>query len=39
MLAGQKKRHGVCSPKLSCCDAHVDLVDLKPHMAQHAEVG
>lgn len=38
MLGGQKKRHGVCSPKLPCCDAHEDLVgDLREHAKQHRE--
>lgn len=38
MLAGQKARHGVCSPKLSCCGSHQDLVgDIDEHHRQHAE--
>jgi len=38
MLGGQKVRHGVCSPLLDCCGAHVDLVhDLTRHAGDHAE--
>lgn len=35
MLGGQRRRHGVCSPRLSCCGAHVDLVDVDDHAKQH----
>ncbi len=39
MLAGQKGRHGVCSPKMGCCDARSDLVrNPTEHKAQHAEM-
>ena len=39
MLAGQTRRHGVCSPKLSCCGAFEDLVgDPAEHARQHAEI-
>jgi hypothetical protein len=38
MLGGQRKRHGVCSPRLRCCGAHEDLVpDLMKHAADHAD--
>jgi len=39
MLGGQRRRHGVCSPRLECCGAFVDLVpDLDKHAKAHAEV-
>ena len=39
MLAGQKGRHGTCSPRLDCCGAHVDLVgDLAKHADGHRKV-
>ena len=39
MICGQKDRHGVCSPKLTCCGAYSDLVpDLVKHAKQHAEL-
>ena len=38
MLAGQRRRHGVCSQVLDCCGAHVDLVrDLAAHAKDHRE--
>lgn len=40
MLAGQTRRHAVCSPVLECCDTHEDLVpDLAAHRRDHAEAG
>jgi hypothetical protein len=40
MLAGQTRRHGVCSPVLDCCGAHEDLIpDLAQHRRDHAEAG
>lgn len=40
MLGGQRRRHGICSPKLSCCGAFEDLVpDIVEHRRQHAEIG
>lgn len=39
MVAGQRERHGVCSPPMPCCGAYSDLVpDLKLHAKQHAQV-
>lgn len=40
MLAGQRRRHAVCSPRLECCDTHEDLVpDLVEHRLDHVEAG
>lgn len=37
MIAGQKDRHGVCSPPLPCCGWPEDMVgDVKVHIAAHA---
>ena len=39
MLAGQRNRHGVCSPRLECCGAYTDLVPgLDKHAKAHAEM-
>lgn len=40
MLLGQKERHLMCSPLMTCCDTPEDLVpDKVKHAKQHAEVG
>lgn len=42
MVGGQKRRHGVCSPRLECCGAYEDLlgpgVTVEKHRADHREV-
>lgn len=39
MVAGQKRRHGVCSPRLECCGAYTDLVGpLDVHAKAHREL-
>jgi hypothetical protein len=38
MVAGQRKRHGICSPPMACCGAPEDLVrDKALHAKQHTE--
>lgn len=39
MLGGQRRRHGVCSPRLDCCGAYTDLVgDMAKHVKAHQEI-
>lgn len=40
MLGGQRRRHGVCSPRLDCCGAYEDLLGstIAKHQAAHREV-
>lgn len=42
MVAGQRRRHGVCSPRLECCGAYEDLlgpdVTVAKHLADHRTV-